>query len=217
MKIKNIIKHFKIVCIHKFWVGYYCFKCGLYWRGIKHDMSKFSPVEFFESVKYYTGTSSPIDKCKKEKGYSEAWLHHRGRNDHHYEYWTDNYDKGGVALLMPLNCVIETVCDYLGAGRAYYGNDKFTYTKELIWYLEKIKNKPLMDERNILFILIILNKLSLEYDYSARNISKLKNVLNKKVLKDTYYFTITETQLDSFKKSYLDMVYKRLKIEREEE
>ena len=86
MKLKNIFLHFKKICVHKYWVGYYCFKADLYWQGIIHDLSKFSPVEFWESVKYYQGTSSPIDVSKKVNGYSKAWFH-RGRNLHHYEYW----------------------------------------------------------------------------------------------------------------------------------
>lgn len=139
--VKNIFKHFGKICQHKYWVGYYCFKMGIPWRGIKHDMSKFSPTEFFESVKYYTGTSSPIDECKKVNGYSKAWQHHKGRNTHHYEYFVDNFDNGGEALVMPFKCVLEMFCDYLGAGRAYMGKE-FTYEKEYRWW-EKKREKPL--------------------------------------------------------------------------
>ena len=142
MKLSNAFKHFAKICKHKYWVGYYCFKAGIPWRGIKHDMSKFSPVEFWESAKYFQGTSSPIDACKKENGWSKAWQHHKGRNDHHYEYWTDDYDHGGKPLIMPFDCALEMLCDYLGAGRAYMGKD-FTYHKEAQWWFDK-KNKPLM-------------------------------------------------------------------------
>lgn len=91
----KIIKHFNLVMTHKFYVFKNCFKARIFWRGIKHDLSKFSPTEFCESVKYFTGDKSPIDNCKKEKGWSKAWLHHKGRNRHHYEYWQDNFDNGG--------------------------------------------------------------------------------------------------------------------------
>ena len=141
MKISNIFKHTALVLRHKSAVMRNCAKCGLLWRGIKHDLSKFTPTEFFESVKYYQGTSSPIDACKKVNGWSKAWLHHKGRNDHHYEYWQDNFDKGGEALLMPKECAIELVCDYLGAGRAYMGKN-FTYEKEYKWWADK-KSNPL--------------------------------------------------------------------------
>ena len=139
MMLKNCLKHFQKICTHKFWVGYYCFKAGIPWRGIKHDMSKFSPVEFWESVKYFQGTSSPIDACKKENGWSKAWQHHKGRNDHHYEYWQDDFDHGGKPLIMPFECALEMVCDYLGAGRAYQGKD-FTYAGEYAWWDAKKRN-----------------------------------------------------------------------------
>ena len=82
--IKNAINHFKTICLHKKWVMYYCNLAGIPAQGIFHDLSKFSPTEFFESVKYYTGNSSPIDACKKDKGISQAWLHHKGLNKHRH-------------------------------------------------------------------------------------------------------------------------------------
>ena len=133
MWIKKFFGHLKTVLTHKWWVFYYCCKAGIPLRGFVHDLSKFHHIEFFESVKYYTGTSSPIDACKKDKGYSLAWLHHKGRNKHHYEYWMDNFDRGGEALPMPYNCMLEMLCDYLGAGRAYYGKS-FTIEKEIDWW-----------------------------------------------------------------------------------
>lgn len=134
--LKNTWLHFKKICTHKYWVAYYCFKAGIPIRGLLHDMSKFSPTEFWESVAYYQGTSSPIDACKKANGWSKAWMHHKGRNAHHYEYWFDNFDKGGEALVMPYEYAVEMICDYLGAGRAYYGKE-FTYQKEYSWWLNK--------------------------------------------------------------------------------
>lgn len=141
VKIKNIFKHFHKICTHKRWVSFYCRKAGISWRGIKHDMSKFSPAEFWESVKYYQGDSSPIDAAKKDKGWSKAWMHHKGRNSHHYEYWVDRHDFGGEALIMPFDDALELLCDYLGAGRAYMGKN-FSYTAEFQWWGEK-NNKPL--------------------------------------------------------------------------
>lgn len=148
MYIVNFFKHFKKVCTHKWWVFHYCVKAGIPIRGLLHDMSKFSPVEFFESVKYYQGGSSPIDACKKANGYSNAWLHHKGRNKHHYEYWQDNFDKGGEALDMPLKYKKEMICDYMGAGRAYYGK-AFTMEKEYEWWQNK-KSKPLAMHKEVL-------------------------------------------------------------------
>lgn len=116
MKYKNYIintfRHFKKVCTHKRWVFYYCCKVGIPFQGLVHDLSKFSPTEFWESVKYYQGTSSPIDACKKENGWSAAWMHHKGRNKHHYEYWQDNFDNGGNPIEMPMKYKKEMLCDY---------------------------------------------------------------------------------------------------------
>ena len=130
---KAWIKHFNTICKHKYWVFHYCRKAGIVWQGIIHDLSKFSPTEFIESVKYYTGTDSPINECKKINGYSLAWLHHRGRNPHHYEYWTDNYDKGIISIDMPFKYILEMLCDYLGAGRAYQGKS-FSVDTEIEWW-----------------------------------------------------------------------------------
>jgi hypothetical protein len=106
------------------------------WQGIKHDLSKFSFTEFFESAKYYKGTCSPIDACKKENGYSMAWQHHKGRNPHHYEYWTDSYDSGTTCIKMPFKYAKEMFCDYIAAARAYMGKD-FGWKAEFAWWEKK--------------------------------------------------------------------------------
>ena len=142
MNTLNIIRHFKKICTHKRWVFHYCKIAGITWQGIIHDLSKFSPTEFCESVKYYQGTRSPIDACKEKNGWSAAWMHHKGRNKHHYEYWQDDFDHGGKALEMPYKYKVEMLCDFLGAGRAYYGKD-FTYQKELDWWINKSTNNPI--------------------------------------------------------------------------
>ena len=134
--IKNIFKHFYLINKHRWYVFKFCCKAGIPWRGLIHDLSKYSPTEFFESVKYYTGNRSPIDVCKELNGYSKAWLHHNGRNRHHYEYWQDNFDSGTSHLIMPFKESLEMLCDYLGAAKAYMGND-FSYEKEFNWYLNK--------------------------------------------------------------------------------
>lgn len=135
----NFWKHLRKIQMHRKWVRYYCFKCGIPWQGITHDLSKYSPTEFFESVKYYQGTSSPINAAKADKGYSDAWFHHKGWNKHHYEYWMDNFDDGGQNIIMPFKYWVELICDYLGASRAYNGND-FSYYKEYKWWKEKSKH-----------------------------------------------------------------------------
>ena len=116
---KKLYKHLKIICAHKHYVFLASIEAGIPLRGLMHDLSKFSYSEFFNSAKYYTGNRSPIDNEKDEKGYSYAWLHHRGRNPHHWEYWVDNLSSGGEALKMPIKYVKEMICDWIGAGKAY--------------------------------------------------------------------------------------------------
>ena len=162
--IKNTFLHFGKICKHKWWVFYYCCKAGIPWRGIKHDISKFSPVEFWESVKYYQGNRSPIDACKEANGVSKAWMHHKGRNTHHYEYWQDNFDKGGHPVQMPYKDAVEMLCDFLGAGRAYMGKN-FTYQSEYAWWKKKISNPIAMHPQTKTFIDICLNYLSNSAEY----------------------------------------------------
>ncbi len=132
--IKNIFGHLKTVIIHKYWVFIYCYKLGIIWQGITHDLSKFSWTEFSESVKYYQGgKKSPIPVIKQENGYSKAWQHHKGHNPHHYEYWTDNYDNGTTCIEIPKKYVLELVADWVAAGRTYNGKG-FTIQDEINWW-----------------------------------------------------------------------------------
>ena len=104
----------------------YCFKVGLYKQGLLHDLSKYSPSEFILGVKYYQGTRSPNAAEREKKGYSVAWLHHKGRNKHHYEYWLDYSPNAEVGLQgnkMPVRYVVEMFIDRMAACKTYYGDD----------------------------------------------------------------------------------------------
>ena len=118
----NIIGHFKTITAHKLMVMRYCFRVGLYRRGLMHDLSKYTPTEFIPGAKYYQGTRSPNSAEREDKGYSSAWLHHKGRNKHHLEYWMD-YDLGNekriVPVEMPKIYVAEMLCDRIAASRIY--------------------------------------------------------------------------------------------------
>lgn len=150
----KIIGHLKTITKHKILVTKLCFKCGLYKQGLLHDLSKYSYIELKTGFKYYQGFRSPIEKEKEEKGYSLGWLHHKGKNKHHWEYWLDtNKQKGFFALEMPINYVIEMFCDRVAASmnymkdqyndtcpKNYYENSKYMImlhpnTKYLIEYL----------------------------------------------------------------------------------
>lgn len=114
------LAHFCTICRHKWIVFKLMYKCGYPWQGLMHDMSKFSPVEFFSSARYFQGNKSPIEAEKAALGYSLAWAHHKGHNPHHWEYWVD-FDGNGdpQPYAIPHRYVIEMVCDYVAAGMVY--------------------------------------------------------------------------------------------------
>ena len=119
----NFWGHLKTVHRHRTLVRKYCFRLGLYWQGLTHDLSKYSPAEFLPGVKYYQGDHSPNDQQRQEQGYSSSWMHHKGRNRHHFEFWTD-YGQGGiVGIEMPKKYVAEMFCDRLAASKVYRGKD----------------------------------------------------------------------------------------------
>ena len=126
MNIRNIWKHFKTITYHKILVMQGCFKIGLYKQGILHDLSKYSPSEFWVGVKYYQGTQSPNNAEREALGYSSAWLHHKGRNRHHYEYWLDYTATGKrgeiVPVPMPDRYIAEMLADRIAASKIYSGN-----------------------------------------------------------------------------------------------
>ena len=128
------IEHFKTVCRHKHYVFKECRACGIVWRGLIHDLSKFSLIEFNRSARYFQGNRSPIEAEKEYNGYSLAWLHHKGCNKHHWEFWTDFDDDGGIiANKIPYKYVVEMVCDWVGAGKAY-GKEKWTQAEPLKYF-----------------------------------------------------------------------------------
>lgn len=156
--IKNSFGHLRNIIVHKYWVFHYCVQFGIPWRGLVHDLSKLHPTEFFESVKYYQGTSSPIPVCKKINGMSKSWQHHKGRNKHHYEYWTDNYDNGKITCHnIPFVYLMEMIADWFAAGRTYKGKS-FRIVDEIEWWREKRTNVNLaISEPTKTFIDMFMN------------------------------------------------------------
>ena len=137
---EKYIKHFITISKHKWYVAIECFRRGMIWQGITHDLSKYSFIEFFTSAKYFQGTGSPIDAEKKEKGYSIAWLNHKAKNKHHWIYWTDRKDGKEIAVPMPEKYIQEMLCDFIGAGKAY-SKDKWTSRSPLEFYLKGEKDR----------------------------------------------------------------------------
>lgn len=133
------IKHFRTITRHRHLVMKFCFKCGLYKQGLLHDLSKYSRCEFKNSAKYYAGMHSPITNERKDKGYSLTWLHHKGRNKHHSEYWIDlNPLTGKYEPVEMPDCYIgEMFCDRLAASMNY--NKKNYHKKMPLEYLYRTK------------------------------------------------------------------------------
>lgn len=124
------IQHFKTITAHKLKVMELCFRIGLYKQGLLHDLSKYMPCEFMTGVRYYKGTISPNTAERDVKGYSLAWLHHKGRNKHHWEFWVDFTQEGAVPSKMPVNYVLEMFCDRVAASMIYGGkkyHDGYAY------------------------------------------------------------------------------------------
>lgn len=116
-------KHFATITVHRWRVMCGCFRIGLYRQGLCHDLSKYSPTEFIQGARFYQGTRSPNGAEREAKGYSEAWMHHKGRNRHHYEYWTDIDQQTGhyVPVPMPRRYLAEMVMDRRAACMTYQG------------------------------------------------------------------------------------------------
>ena len=124
-QLKNAFKHLKTVHIHRKLVCENCFKCGLYAQGLVHDLSKYSPIELLSGMKYYQGDRSPLDLDQQINGYSKAWLHHQGRNKHHWEYWYAHLNHQFVPIEMPTRYLVESICDRIAASKIYL-KDKYT-------------------------------------------------------------------------------------------
>lgn len=130
------IAHYKTITHHRHLVMGYCFRLGLYKQGLLHDLSKYNPVEFLVGCRYYQGNRSPNNAEREDKGVSMAWLHHKGRNKHHFEYWIDyglHSEDGMVGMEMPVNYVVEMFVDRIAASRNYM-KDAYTDASALEYY-----------------------------------------------------------------------------------
>lgn len=175
--------HIKTVMTHKYHVAKACFAAGLYKQGILHDLSKFSYIEFHESVIFYQGNKTPINEARSVRGYSSAWLHHKGRNKHHFEYWVDYSNDGNpFAVQLPYEYAVEMACDMIGASRAYNGKD--WQPQMVLDYWNKKKHEvPFMHPQTKMFLTFVfenfvgyggsykdLNRESMEFYYNTADI-----------------------------------------------
>jgi len=152
-------QHLKTITHHKRLVMQGCFRVGLYWQGITHDLSKYAPTEFWNGARYYQGTRSPNNAEREDKGYSEAWMHHKGRNPHHYEYWTDINRVSGQyeSLPVPRKYLVEMIMDRRAACMTYQGKN-YRDDSALIYFdrsQEKMRMHP-QTRQELSFILTML-------------------------------------------------------------
>ncbi len=152
-------KHFCTITRHRWIVMTGCFRVGLYWQGLTHDLSKYSPTEFWNGARFYQGTRSPNAAEREEKGYSEAWMHHKGRNRHHYEYWTDmnRQTRCYESVPMPRRYLVEQVMDRRAACIVYQGKD---YTAgSALAYFQNSRERELMHPQTRQELTVILTML----------------------------------------------------------
>ncbi len=147
---RNVCAHFKTISRHRWRVMRYCFAVGLYRQGLLHDLSKFGWTEFSVGVRYYQGNRSPNNAEREDKGLTTAWLHHKGRNKHHCEYWIDydlnrKHDPPLCGMKMPKRYVVEMAIDRIAASQIYKGRE---YNDSCpLEYLHKGYASNLMDKR----------------------------------------------------------------------
>ena len=170
----KFLGHLHNVNMHRFKVFCLCCRAGIPFRGMVHDLSKYSFVEFFESAKYYKKGYSPIVNSKKDKGYSEAWLHHKGKNKHHYQYWYD-YEAPNQTPIIPYKYLVEMVCDTLAAGKTYLG--KNWKNSSQLEYWNRTKNLTYINIKTANF---------LEAVYKEVSEKGIEKTINKKNLKRLY-------------------------------
>lgn len=178
MSFENGWRHFKTITEHKWIVFQGCFKAGLYYQGLMHDLSKYTPEEFRTGVLYYQGNRSPNAAEKEAVGYSRAWLHHKGRNKHHYEYWIDltsDRSKGLQGMKMPVRYVVEMFIDRVAASKVY-AKDAYTDSHALEYYKKTRKYMTIHpDSRKLLeHLLVMLSRYG-----EDRTMAYIRNVVLK--------------------------------------
>lgn len=163
IKFKNIKGHFLTITRHRHEVIRHCKKAGILWQGLFHDLSKYSPQEFITGIKYYTdGRKSPNEGERTEYGYSLAWLHHKGRNKHHFEYWTDYNPKFKkiMPIPMPKKYLKELICDRIAASKIYQGKN-YTQKHPLDYFVNGIAAdyvSPETREQILYFLTLLANE-----------------------------------------------------------
>lgn len=167
-------KHFLLITKHRWEVFKLCCRAGIPFRGIIHDLSKYSPTEFLESIKYYNGIKSPVTVAREVQGYSLCFIHHTTHNKHHAEHWFDILAKDRAPII-PYKYMAEMICDKIAAGKVYSGKD-YVDSEPLEFFL-KCKDKLYMNDKIYEYTKTVLEQLSKE---------GIKKTINPKNLKEKY-------------------------------
>ena len=199
----HIREHFETITRHRLIVMKLCFGCGLYAQGLVHDLSKYSPTEFCVGAKYFQGTRSPNAAEREDKGFSEAWIHHKGRNKHHYEYWVDYASRrcgvpftsevvgpdgiaqGLIAAPMPTRYVVEMLCDRVAACKVY-NRENYSDSSALEYFEREMSfSGSFMNADTAAFLLVLLEHLAQHgekatLDYIRTNIVEPRFIYNEK-------------------------------------
>jgi hypothetical protein len=177
----KFFKHLHTINHHRLLVFILCAKAGFPWLGLKHDLSKYSPTEFFEGVKYYTdGKKSPIMEAKRKNGYSLAWLHHKGRNKHHSEYWFD-FAAPLKAPIIPFPYCVEMVCDRIAAAKVYQGKKYENMSPYYYW--NKTRDNEMMNRHIQGFLTETFELLGAYGEKTVINKNYLKKIYLKNIKK----------------------------------
>jgi len=189
--LKKCAGHLVKISKHKMVVAKCCNLAGIPVRGFFHDLSKYNPKEFLEYAKYYGEDRSPVDICKEKNGYCKSWMHHRGHNSHHYEYWIDKLDKGGEPLIMPYKDTVEMICDWIGAGMVYE-KSSWNCKRPYEWWMNKKKTAKI-HPRIMQFIDFILLDIKVHENlYGSLNKEFTKKWYNKIVIEGCFDKKINE-------------------------
>lgn len=142
--LQRFVGHLTTITRHRHKVMAHCAKAGILGQGLLHDLSKYSPTEFIPGVRFYSGKHSPTEDERREYGCSRAWMHHKGRNRHHYEYWTDMHPetKRYESVPMPRKYLVEMVMDRRAACMVYEGG-KYD-SGSALRYFERSRERLLM-------------------------------------------------------------------------
>lgn len=157
----NVMKGFGWLCEHVFTSS------GIYVTDYKlerasknilvHDNSKYSLEEYDPYDFYFYCDNSAVFKDVFDK----AWLHHIHENSHHWQHWilvNDDPKLGTVALKMPMEYIIEMICDWWSfswkSGNLY----------EIFSWYEKNKDHIIMHDDTRTSVESILQKMRMVLD-----------------------------------------------------